>query len=124
MDTITTQQSLTRISNMNKIKAIETFSEHFNRIVDRSKRAWEESNDGDNSEALRKSESDKEKECGEILESMCALLGIEIYWPGLYPSFKVNGYSCHTIEDALAMKEGFPSIGAMKHELGVTNVSN
>ncbi len=108
---------------MNKITAIETFSKHFNELVDRSKWIYEAMNGQMDSINIANYEKEEQK-LSDKMESMCVLLGIEIDWPGLYPSFKVNGYSCHTIEDALAMKEGFPSIGAMKHELGVTNVSN
>lgn len=101
--------------NINKLQAIETFGKHFNDLVERNKRSWETENTTKKPELISAAIRVQE-EIGNKLESMCFLLGIEIDWPGLYPSFKMNGYSCHTIEDALAMKEGFNSFGIMKQE--------
>lgn len=100
---------------MNKLQAIETFSEHFNDLVDRNKRSWELENSTRDT-TLQQKENYYQQELGEKLESMCVLLGIEIEWPGLYPSFKVDGYTHHCIEDALAAVNGHRSIGLMKYE--------
>lgn len=91
---------------MNKIEQIESFSRHFNMLAESSARAWEKDQSG----------STRENDLAKTMESMCLLLGIEIDWPGLYPSFKVNGYTYYSIDDALAARAGHVSFGCMKHD--------
>jgi hypothetical protein len=51
------------------------------------------------------------------IESICMCLGIKVMWPGLCPTFDVDGYQTHTFEDAVAMTFGCASIGILKeHE--------
>lgn len=51
--------------------------------------------------------------CGRI-EAICNCLGIKVMWPGLYPTYEVDGFQTHTFEDAVTMTFGCESFSILK----------
>lgn len=71
------------------------------RIIERSVRAWEKSNDGKRSEEDRHDADHHYQILTDRVEEIMGLFGIEVDWPGLYPSFMKNGQCEYTVENAL-----------------------
>jgi hypothetical protein len=87
----------------------------FHELVMRSKTAQEILHNADMSvEVIRKAWEHRAEVRQQRIESLCAILGIEVFWPGLYPSFKVDGFGAHTFADALAMTYGMESFTILK----------
>lgn len=75
-------------------KQIENF-------VQKSIRAYNLANDGQNPESLRiTADLDYEVYTSRIEEIM-ALLGIQVFWPGLEPAYKKGVYTVYTAHQAL-----------------------
>ena len=70
-------------------------------LANASKRSWERANDRETPESVRPYYERKENECADKIKLICDKFGIAIQWPGLYPSFKVNGYEEHSFENAI-----------------------
>ena len=72
-----------------------------------SVKAWERGNNSGNPKILAEcvKEENRKAQKGEALLKP---FGIEIDWPGLYPSFKVNGFSEFTTEAAVLSAIGQP----------------
>jgi hypothetical protein len=69
--------------------------------IEASKHAWERANDRETPDNLRPYFERKENKRADEIKKICDKFGIEIYWPGLYPAFKVNGYEEHSFENAI-----------------------
>lgn len=63
--------------------------------------AWERGNNSGNSEAMRRGGQRCDAMRSEA-EALLSPLGIAVDYPGLYPSFTVNGFSHHTTESAVS----------------------
>lgn len=78
-------------------KLIETCDSLFHRAA----KAWERGNNSGNSECLERCE----KQCDAFrdrAEKLLQPLGVVVDYPGLYPSFMVNGFAYHTTESAVS----------------------
>lgn len=75
--------------------------ERADRLFLRAARAWERGNNSGNDRGMERGVA----QCGKLrdqAEALLAPLGIVVDYPGLYPSFTVGGYSCHTTESAVS----------------------
>lgn len=72
-----------------------------------SKSAWEARQTRTTPERYRALER-REGRMGENAEALLRPFGIKCDWPGLYPSFTVNGYGEHTVESAVCAALGHP----------------
>jgi hypothetical protein len=70
-------------------------------LTNTSIHAWNRANDGKSPQELIAYYEKKEVQCANNIESICKRFGIEVFWPGLYPAFKVNGYEEHSFESAI-----------------------
>jgi len=77
---------------------IETADKLFRRAA----LALERGNNSGNSAALKRGEKQCDA-CRVRAEKLLEPLGIEVDYPGLYPSFMVKGHSCHTTESAVSL---------------------
>lgn len=68
--------------------------------VSASKRAYVRGNDSRDAATLRE-ETLRERNHAEDHDAVCALLGIVVDWPGLHPSYTVNGKGYHCTNSAL-----------------------
>ena len=71
------------------------------RLFTRAAKAWERGNNSGNSEALDRGE----RQCDRYrmrAEALLKPLGIAVDYPGLYPSFTVNGHSEHSTLNAVS----------------------
>ncbi len=73
----------------------------------KSKRFWERGNNSGNAAVLAHY-SELEQSAAAKGEALLAPLGIKCDWPGLYPSFQVNGYSEHATGAAVLAALGKP----------------
>lgn len=80
----------------------------FNSYVKLSKSAWERRQDSRLTPAQYRALENREMRMGENAEMLLRPLGIKCDWPGLYPSFTVNGYCEHTTEAAVLSAIGKP----------------
>lgn len=65
-----------------------------------SAKAWIEGNGSGDAKILAECAKEENKQA-QNGESLLKPFGIETDWPGLYPSFKVNGFSEYTTEAAV-----------------------
>lgn len=72
-----------------------------------SAKAWEDGNNSGNSEVLA-AMSKRERRLAREGAAMLAPLGIKCDWPGLYPSFEINGAHEYTTENAVLTALGHP----------------
>ncbi len=72
-----------------------------------SARAWEIGNNSGDSATLA-AMTRRENRLAAEGAALLAPLGIACDWPGLYPSFKVNGYEEHSTENAILSALGKP----------------
>jgi hypothetical protein len=70
-------------------------------LFNRAARAWERGNNSGNSVFKTRGEQQCERLRTEA-ESLISPLGITVDYPGLFPSFKVNGFGYHTTESAVS----------------------
>jgi len=69
------------------------------RLINKGAKLWEDGNNSGNSETL----AQKEKESQAAYDKAETLIkevypSIEIDYPGLYPSYKLNGYNFYSLE--------------------------
>ncbi len=70
-------------------------------LFERAARAWVRGNNSGDSDINRRCV----KQCDDYrrkAEALLTPLGIEVDYPGLYPSFKVNGFEEHSTESAVS----------------------
>lgn len=70
-------------------------------LFERAARAWVRDTNSGNNDMMRRCN----KQCDDYrrkAEALLAPLGIEVDYPGLYPSFKVNGFEEHSTEQAVS----------------------
>lgn len=72
-----------------------------------SAKAWERGNNSGNAKTLAECTKEENRQA-QNGEALLKPFGIEIDWPGLYPSFKVNGFSEHSTESAVLAAIGQP----------------
>jgi hypothetical protein len=85
---------------MNLLQANATI-ERADKLFLRAARAWERGSNSGNSAGMKRGE----RQCGALrsrAEDMLGELGITVDYPGLYPSFTVNGFGYHTTESAVS----------------------
>lgn len=77
------------------------------KLFNRAALAWERGNNSGNNEKLKRGYALCDKYRQEAIK-LLAPLGIEVDFPGLYPSFKVNGFDHHHTLGAIsaAIEEG------------------
>lgn len=68
--------------------------------------AWKCSNDRDRTPAVRAKASKRELSEADKGAALLAPFGIACDWPGLYPSFKVAGFTYHDARSALSAAVG------------------
>ncbi len=68
----------------------------------RGARAWERGNQNGDDPAYNARCRKQMEACHDREEAMLTPLGIEVDYPGLYPSFKVRGFTFHTTESAVS----------------------
>jgi hypothetical protein len=71
------------------------------KLFDSAARAWERGNNSGNNATMAACEARCETLRNEA-EQLLKPLGIEVDYPGLYPSFTVNGFGYHTTESAVS----------------------
>lgn len=64
--------------------------------------AWERANNSGNPPEYRARQSRRELTEADKGEALLKPFGIACDWPGLYPSFKVDGYTYHDLRSALS----------------------
>lgn len=88
-------KSFTRIHNHQPTKLYASFQTRFKRPqypkFRASAAAWERGNNSGDPEVFR-AQTARERRLAREGEAMLAPLGIKCDWPGLYPSFQVNGF--------------------------------
>lgn len=67
----------------------------------RAARAWERGSNSGNGDGLRHGEKQCERFRNQA-EELLKPLGIVVDYPGLYPSFTLNGFAYHTTESAVS----------------------
>ena len=86
---------------------VQNHIDRANAYFRRSAKAWVEGNNSGNPETLELM-TGIERDTAQKGEALLAPLGIKCDWPGLYPSFTVNGYSEHDTESAVLAALGHP----------------
>jgi hypothetical protein len=72
-----------------------------------SAKVWVDRNNGGGMDEINDAKLEhRERDQAEKGAALLAPLGIECEWPGLYPSFKVNGYAEHTTATAVCSALG------------------
>jgi len=80
--------------------------EQADKLFRRAALAWERCN---NNASVPGAYANGMKQCDKLrsqAEALLAPLGIECDYPGLYPSFKVNGYDEHSTQNAVSSALG------------------
>lgn len=70
-------------------------------LFKRAARAWERGNNSGNGQLLTHGENQCDRFRTQA-EALLTPLGVAVDYPGLYPSFTVNGGSYHTTESAVS----------------------
>lgn len=86
---------------------VKALCARFRAYVTLSKSAWEAMQTRTTPKRYAALEA-REKRMGANAEALIAPLGIKCDWPGLYPSFTVNGFGEHTVESAVLSALGHP----------------
>ncbi len=76
-------------------------AEKCDKLFEQAARAWVRGNDSGNDQTYKTALA-KVQRLRDEAEALLAPLGIGIDYPGLYPSFKVNGFSEHTTLAAIS----------------------
>jgi hypothetical protein len=76
-----------------------------NRLFKRAKSAWEAGNNSGDSKVMEKKDAAADR-FRTRAEELLAPLGIKVDYPGLWPSFKVKGFSYHDTESAVSAAIG------------------
>jgi len=79
--------------------------ENAERLFDQAAKAWVRGNNSGNTDTLSSCQ-DKTDRLRAEGEALLKPFGIECDYPGLYPSFKVNGYDEHSIQSAISAAVG------------------
>jgi hypothetical protein len=74
-------------------------------IFKASAKSWENGNNSGDEALLVKGEDECERQRLKA-EDVLSIFGIETDYPGLYPSFKLNGYNYHSTESVLRAVNG------------------
>ncbi len=72
-----------------------------------SAKAWEDGNNSGDAEILA-AQTRRERRLAREGEALLAPLGIKCSWPGLYPSFEVNGFHEYATSAAVLVALGHP----------------
>jgi len=72
-----------------------------------SAKAWEYGNNSGDSQVMTVADK-RSRRLAREGEALLSPLGIKCDWPGLYPTFTVNGYSEHSTESAVLVALGHP----------------
>ena len=86
------------------------------RLFERAARAWVRGNNSGDNDIMRRCNGQCDRYRDEA-EALLKPLGIEVDYPGLYPSFTVAGFAHHTTEsDVSAALEAQPARAAATTE--------
>lgn len=77
-------------------------------MFEMSRRAWLKANDCGSDSKVYTLHTEREIRTANDGAALLAPLGISVEWPGLYPSFKVNGFEEHTTRAAVLAAVGQP----------------